>query len=506
VKKVLKNLISSVLPQIVNIISNLILPGLIIAQFGSDVNGLVSTTKTVISYISLVGAGIATAVTQALYQPVANKDDNAVKGMLRSANGMFNRYGAIFVIITFCVAIIYPFAIQSDIPHLTVAGLLIVMSISGASEFFAIGRCRALLYAHQKVYVCSLIQAVSLLFSLLLAVFMLKINTGIIAVQFSVSFVYVMRGFLLTSYIKRNYPQYSDYKKADPVDAAIQKRKDAMVHQLAGLAVTGSQSAILTLLVDLKAASIYSVYNIVLYGIKTICSNLCTAITPFLGKKYALNLNHQLRKMYNIVEFSFFSLVTFVLSVTVATLVPFVGIYTKSADMNYIYPTFAVLFVISSAFYILKLPGTALINVAGHFKETKWRALLEAGLSVVLSVAFTLLIGKNGVLLGTAVALGWRCIDTVVYAAKKILKASYKRTLLRLGVFFVDLAFFKVLSDRVGFIPANYGQWILMAVVFSAIAGVVLLLEALVFERDTIKQIVSYIKKHRISNGTMEGE
>ena len=138
-KKVFKNVISSTLPQIVNILSNLILPGLIIAKFGSDVNGLVSTTKTVISYISLVGAGIATAVTQALYQPVANEDDLAVKGMLRSANGMFNRYGWLFLMITLIVAAVYPFAIDSEIPYFTVMLLLIVMSLSGASEFLTEG-------------------------------------------------------------------------------------------------------------------------------------------------------------------------------------------------------------------------------------------------------------------------------------------------------------------------------------------------------------------------------
>lgn len=496
-KKVLKNLISSVLPQIVNIISNLILPGLIIAKFGSDVNGLVTTTKTVISYISLVGAGIATAVTQALYRPVASDDDESVKGMLKSANSMFNRYGTIFVIITFVISVVYPFAIRSDISYFTVAGLLLVMSISGASEFFAIGRCRALLYAHQKVYVCSLIQALSLVCSLLLAMLMLRINASIIVVQFSISFVYVLRGFFLTAYVRHNYPQYSGYKKSTPVDAAIQKRKDAMVHQLAGLAVTGSQSAILTIFVDLKAASIYSVYNIVLYGIKTICSNLCTAITPFLGKKYALGLGEQLRKMYNVVEFAFFTLVTFVLSVTVATLVPFVGVYTKNVDISYIYPTFALLFVISSAFYILKLPGTALINVAGHFKETKWRALLEAGLSVGLSVVFTLLIGKSGVVLGTAIALGWRCIDTVIYASKYILKTSFKRTLLRLFVFFLDLALFKILSDKFGYNPTSYSSWIMMALTFSVLSLLVLAVETLLLERGAVRELMSLVKKRK---------
>ena len=52
-KKVWKNVFASALPQIMNIISNLILPSLIIAKFGSEINGLVTSTKTIISYIQV---------------------------------------------------------------------------------------------------------------------------------------------------------------------------------------------------------------------------------------------------------------------------------------------------------------------------------------------------------------------------------------------------------------------------------------------------------------------
>lgn len=494
-RKLFKNLVSSVLPQIVNIVSNLILPGLIISQFGSDINGLVSTTKTVVSYISLVGAGIATATTQALYQPVANKEENIVKGMLRSADSMFNRYGWLFIIITLLLSLVYPLVIQSDIPYLVVSSLLIVMSISGASEFFAIGRCRAFLYAHQKVYVCSLIQAGSLLIGLVLSVILLVLNCDIIMVQCAASIVYVLRGILLVSYINKQYPQYIDYKTYDPVSAATKKRKDAMIHQLAGLVVTGSQSALLTILIDLKAASIYSVYNIVLYGIRNICSSLCTSITPFLGREYALKQKGSLRDAYNVLELLFFFFTTFVLTVTVVLLVPFVTLYTKNADVNYVYPTFALLFVISSSFYILKLPGTALINVAGHFRETRSRALAEAVLSVILSIFFIILLGKEGVLIGTGVAVGWRCVDTIIYVDKYILKQSCARSLFRLGISLLNVLFFKLISVFWIFEITNYLEWIVVAAIYSVVVLLFLCIQVVLWERKTILFIKNILRK-----------
>ena len=158
-KKILKNIFASALPQIMNIITNLILPSMIIMRFGSEINGLISSIKVIISYVSIIGAGIATATTQKLYKPVAQKDINTVKGMINASNKMFNKFGFMYCIIVLIVAIVYPLCLETNIEYITVVLLMLVMSISGASEFFAVGRCRSLLYADQKTYVCTIVQA-----------------------------------------------------------------------------------------------------------------------------------------------------------------------------------------------------------------------------------------------------------------------------------------------------------------------------------------------------------
>ena len=284
-KKVLKNIFASALPQIMNIITNLILPSMIILRFGSEINGLISSIKVIISYVSIVGAGIATATTQRLYEPVAKKQTNVVRGMLNASNKMFNKFGTIYCGIVLIVAILYPLFIETNIEYITIVLLMLAMSISGASEFFAIGRCRSLLYADQKTYVCTLAQAASIFLSLLIALLMLKLNMNIIFIQLAISLVYVFRAAFLIGYINKNYPELSDYKKEKPINSVVEKRKDAMIHQLSGLVVSGSQTTILTVLMGLGVASVYSVYNIVFSGLQSICSNLSTALTPFLGRE-----------------------------------------------------------------------------------------------------------------------------------------------------------------------------------------------------------------------------
>ncbi len=493
--KAIKNILASILPQLVNVITNLVLPGLIIVRFGSEMNGLVSTTKTIVSYISLVGAGIATAVTQALYEPVAKKDTERIKGMLHAAGNMFNKYGLLFCLLTIAVALLYPIFISTDIDYKVMVILLVVMSLSGASEFFAIGRCRALLYANQQVYACMLIQAASLFIGFLLAIVMLKLGMGILLVEFAISFIYMVRGIFLSAYVKKRYPELKNYRETPPINDAISKRNDAMIHQLSGVIVAGSQAVILSVLVDLRAASIFAVYNIVFSGLQSICSNLSTAVTPFMGSALALGEENRLNRLYNIIEYGFFALVAFVYSVTAITILSFVSIYTANTDISYHYPLFASLFVFSSAIYILKLPSASLINIAGHFKETRVYAIIETFICIVLSLVLTIFLGKEGVLIGTGLAMVWRCIVSILYADKVILKRSNKISFLRLISVFLMLVVSCICGRFIPFTPTNYLQWIGMACISCFAVCIIIVLAGVIFERKTINYAISLLRK-----------
>ena len=53
-KKALKNIISSLLLQLITIICGLILPRAIIGEYGSNVNGLISSITQFLTYITLL--------------------------------------------------------------------------------------------------------------------------------------------------------------------------------------------------------------------------------------------------------------------------------------------------------------------------------------------------------------------------------------------------------------------------------------------------------------------
>lgn len=495
IKEIYKNVGASILPQFVNIVSNFILPVMIVSIYGSSINGLVLSVKTIISYISLVGAGISVATTQALYAPVAKGNSYEVKGLLKATSNMFNNCGIVYIIIVILTSAIYPLCIKGNISYLTVFGLLLVMSVSGASEFFVVGRCRSLLYADRKVYICTTIQALSLLISLIIAIIMLKLKVSIVAVQFGISFVYILRAFFLQLYVRKHYPQYLYDKETIPIQRAVQKRNDAMIHQLSGLIVLGSQSIILSSMVSLEAASIFAIYNIVFSGLFSICSNINTAITPFIGKSIAINTKEKVLSDFITVEYVFFLITSFVYMVCSVTILPFIQLYTSKADINYVYPIFAVLFICTYLLNNFRLPHMALINAAGHFKETRNRALIEAGICFFASIIFTKMCGMYGVLIGTSIAIGWRCLDMIIYSRKNILTSNLTLPIFRLFRCIVYIGGAYLISNKLSINANNYRQWIVVTIISAIVVGCILVIDTLLFERSQLKKIRNIIKR-----------
>ena len=63
------NATTSLIYQLITLISGVIIPRLMLETYGSEVNGLVSSISQFISYFALVEAGLAAASVFALYKP-----------------------------------------------------------------------------------------------------------------------------------------------------------------------------------------------------------------------------------------------------------------------------------------------------------------------------------------------------------------------------------------------------------------------------------------------------
>ena len=91
--KLAKNIVTGFGGQLIAIVLGLIVPRLLITNYGSDVNGLLSTVTQIFTYMALLEAGIGQAAKNALYKPINEKNVTARYEMTKDQNIPISNYG-----------------------------------------------------------------------------------------------------------------------------------------------------------------------------------------------------------------------------------------------------------------------------------------------------------------------------------------------------------------------------------------------------------------------------
>ncbi len=464
---------SNLILQLVAVGCGFILPPMIIGTYGSAMNGMVASIKQFIAYLNIVEAGVGGAAIAALYKPIANKDVLGQNGILSAACKFYNKSGSLFVVLISCLAIVYPLIVKSEIDRKTAGLMVLVLGITGAAEFFLIGKYRVLLTADRHLYVVSLVRAGALVLNTVVSVALICWGVGLVAVNLVASLVSLSRYFVIQRYVRRKYPQLDFH--AAPDTGAISQSRSVLVHQIGGLVVFNSPLILLTIFCSLKDVSVYSVYAMVLSGVNSLISAFSGGMQSFFGESLVSEGLGQTRSIFNRYENMFLAVTGLVYSITFVLVMPFMQLYTKNmTDAGYIQPSLAALLVIAGVANQLRNPCNLLISAAGHYEQTQWHSIVEVIINLVASTFFTIWLGFTGVALGSLCSYAYRTLDIIVYANKKIIKRntglSLVKTALVLCVFALCVYFLSFVGDY--FTVDSLATLIIYAFVLGVILGV----------------------------------
>lgn len=495
-KSAVLNMIFNFVYQVVNTVVNIMIPPLLISNYGSIINGLISTIKQILGYIQLVGAGISESTVVSLYKPISEKDQIKISAIFNACSSVFFKMGVLFNSASIILAFIYPVFVKEDLNYFFLVLLILILSIAGASEFFVIGKCRSLLMADQKIYIVNIAQICGAIGNLIITIILIKLRTSILIVQLGASIIYVMRILILSIYVKKNYKFLNE--SVTPDFSAIAKRKYATIHQLAGLISFGSQTILVSAFCGLAEASVYSVYNLVFVGINTILSTISSALLASFGDIIAENNEGKLKSIFSTYESFYYILVFGLYSITYILFIPFISLYTQgTSDVNYIRPEYALLFCIMGIINCVRTPGATLINAIGHYQETKNRALIEMGICFTLEILLIGKFGGVGVLIGTIVAYLYRSIDVIIYSNHRILHQKATKTI---KIIFYNLCVCIVLCVFMKFYEieaVSYFKWVLVALVVSVIVMSAFLILNIFISKDEYRNIMNRIRKEK---------
>ena len=147
----------------------------------------------------------------------------------------------------------------------------------------------------------------------------------------------------------------------------------------------------------------------------------------------AKNEEETLKKSYSSYEYMYFVIMFIVIACMGVLILPFVGVYTINlTDVQYVRPVLGILFTLIVFMQNVRIPGLTIICAAGHYKETRYQAILEAVINITVSLGLVWKFGMAGVLLGTVCSYGYRSFEIVFYTSRHLVKGCAKKSMFRI--------------------------------------------------------------------------
>lgn len=276
----------------------------------------------------------------------------------------------------------------------------------------------------------------------------------------------------------------------------IQQKWNGVAQHVSAVVLDGTDNIVLTVFSTLSNVSIYSVYHLVIYGVKNLFLSLTNGIHSLIGELWAKQEIDTLKNTFGRFEWILHTGTVFVFGCTGMLVIPFITVYTNGVtDVNYIQPLFAILITIAHAGHCLRLPYSVMILAAGHYKQTQSNYIVAAIINIVLSVVLVIAFGLVGVAIGTLVAMLFQTIWMARYVSKNLIKWPFRKFLKQLAVDVLSISVAVLASSWIAMETVNYLSWTVMAVKFAFIWLAVMIPINLVFYRQYVVKLAYAVKE-----------
>lgn len=491
--RIKKNIISSLAYQLVFISLSFLLPRLYLENFGSEVNGVLSTIKQIFAYMVLLEAGVGLATTQALYKRLGEKDYKSVSTVLSATNRYYIKTGFVYLAIVLVIAFVYSYLVPTGIESHIVFLLVLLTALPALFSYFVQAKYRILMEADGRKYVINNSETIVQLLSNLGKVFVLVLTDSLVLIQLVYCIISMCQLIFLYVFAKRKY-KWLDLK-AEPDYKAISQKNSVILHQISGMVFNNTDVILISLMCDFKAVSVYAIYSMFFTQMQNFITSVVSGLSFAMGQMFYAD-RERFDRVFAMYETLYITATFIIYTLMAVFMLPLIQLYTSGindAEYTNIYLVF--LFVLMNLISNAKLPSHNIIEYAGKFSQTRIHAVLEMIINLCATVLGIRFMGICGAIAGTVVALLYRTVKAVNYSNKKILErsvfSSYRHYLVNGGIFaFVMCIFFVDTFSNISF-----GALVLKGIVHSVWIIVLYVSVNLCLNRNVIKTLTECINK-----------
>ena len=486
---------TSAIYQIVVILCGFITSKLIIQTYGSSWNGVLSSITKFLSLFTIIEVGINGSTRVALYKSFANNDEKKTSSIIR-ANDIFYKKVSIFLIFyVIAIAVVLPNIINSDKDRLMISLMVGIVGLGNFAENCWGINSKILLMASQKRYIINIAQVVATIANAIVLVIIVHLGGSIFISKAGSSMIHTVVPIALFIISRR---MFKIDRHAQPDNSALKGRWDVMANSLSNIVHENVDVFFLTIFCASTEVSVYSLYYVVAGGLTKVFQIIINGIEAGFGNMWMRGEKENLKNNLRRFEYIMYTLAVLLFGCMIVLIVPFMSVYMKNiTDVNYQRYMLGFSIGIAQILMSIRTPYVLLVQAAGHYKQVKAGAFMEAGINIILTWGLVIKFGIIGAIIGTIVANSFRTMQYGWYASKHMISRSFMEIVKRFIWMSVCLLISVISSQFViEVLPvSSWLTWIMDSVIVFLIHSFILLLGSLLFYRQDLNECLGLIKR-----------
>lgn len=465
-KKTTLNLLTSFLPWIIIFILGFLKVKWFIANYGSELNGLIQLAGQTYNYLAILEFGFGAAIVYNLYKPLAENNKQRINEIFSESKRIYFKIGLSIFIFGLIISFAAPFVIKrGNVDSLVILSIFLLFNIDYLTLYMFGMPYQSLLVADQKMYHINIIKnSKQIIFKCIeLILIYLSVNYLIILI---ISIIFnAIAIFLIIRRTKKSF-SYLKYTKSTSKDIHSMS-KDVFVHKIEKVIFNSTDGILLSIFSGLRLVSIYGSFNYIVTIFKTMVGFLIGSAQASFGNVF-VEKNQKSNSIYFQFQ-SLISLISIIISaVLFATFNSFISFWINN---TYVISTFNIfLFTLIVWFEFNFGIINLLIDANGKYKETKMFGIYAMLFNLVLSIILVSKLGITGVLLPTVLSyLFIRMPLNSNFVYKQILNVDIKKYYRLIAASFILMIILMILNTyilSIFSIKTIYDWFIVSTIVF----------------------------------------
>lgn len=402
-KRAIFNFLTDFFPLVIITIIGLLKLNLINANLGLELSGLNSTYVQIMTYLSIMDGGLASALIYRLYKPLADQDNKKISSLAAGAKRIFSIIGvmmfALGIVVSFFVFYFIKMQPDSTITYRYVQLTFILYLISSVIPYFVVVS-RSLFEAGQRKYVVNMVTQSFMIFKSIVEIFLLMNGKGLVEMYLLLTFCNLLSSGILYLLSKKAFPEV-DMNQSDKDFEMLGDVKSLLIHKIGTLVAYNIDVVLISSILGVVVVPIYTAYQYITDNLMTMIGKLSYSVTAGIGDLLARDKKRAFEVFNEFNSLSFF-IATVICIPLVLVINQFITLWMKGMIQTTL--GLAIFFVLQLFYYIIRMPLTAYTNAAGLFKETRLCPIIECVVNLCLSLLLIHQFGIVGILAGTFIA------------------------------------------------------------------------------------------------------